>query len=96
MLRVNPRGSMLCRLLLNCLPLAAVCAPGYTGRKRGEVVRTRTTVLQIHTRQWIGTYAGRGNGDYQGELALSLRAIEVYLRSFALTSGVALVRLDGQ
>lgn len=23
--------------------LAAVCAPGYTGRKRGEVVRTRTT-----------------------------------------------------
>ncbi len=26
-----------------------VCAPGYTGRKRGEVVRTRTTVLQAHT-----------------------------------------------
>jgi hypothetical protein len=23
--------------------LDAVCAPGYTGRKRGEVVRTRTT-----------------------------------------------------
>src|SRR5258706_14042396 len=28
--------------------LDAVCAPGYTGRKRGEVVRTRTTALQIH------------------------------------------------
>ena len=40
--------------------LDAVCAPGYTGRKRGEVVRTRTTALQMHTRQWIGTYAGRG------------------------------------
>jgi hypothetical protein len=26
-----------------------VCAPGYTGRQRGEVVRTRTTVLQAHT-----------------------------------------------
>jgi hypothetical protein len=38
--------------------LSAVCAPGYTGRKRGEVVRTRTTALQMHTRQWIGTYAG--------------------------------------
>jgi hypothetical protein len=25
--------------------LSAVCAPGYTGRKRGEVVRTRTTLL---------------------------------------------------
>lgn len=34
---------------------AQVCAPGYTGRKRGEVVRTRTTVLQMHTRQWAGT-----------------------------------------
>jgi len=48
--------------------LDAVCAPGYKGRKRGEVVRTRTTALQIHTRQWIGTYAGKGNGDYRGEL----------------------------
>jgi hypothetical protein len=50
--------------------LDAVCAPGYTGRKRGEVVRTRTVALQMHTRQWIGTYAGRGNGDYQSELDL--------------------------
>ncbi len=38
------------------LPAAArrlqeVCAPGYTGRKRGEVVRTRTAILQAHTRK---------------------------------------------
>jgi hypothetical protein len=26
-----------------------VCAPGYRGRKRGEVVRTRTTVAQAHS-----------------------------------------------
>src|SRR5689334_23355751 len=45
---------------------------------------------------WIGTYAGRGNGDYQEELASALRAITTYLRSFALAPGVALVRLDGQ
>ena len=76
--------------------LDAVCAPGYKGRKRGEVVRTRTTALQMHTRQWIGTYAGRGNGDYRGELASALRAIAVYLRHFALLPEVALVRLDGQ
>ncbi|GHO57696.1 hypothetical protein [Ktedonobacter robiniae] len=76
--------------------LDAVCAPGYTGRKRGEVVRTRTVALQMHTRQWIGTYAGRGNGDYQGELALALQAITTYLGLFALTPEVALVRLDGQ
>ncbi|GHO48801.1 hypothetical protein [Ktedonospora formicarum] len=76
--------------------LDAVCAPGYTGRKRGEVVRTRTVALQMHTRQWIGTYAGRGNGDYQGELASALQAITAYLELFALTPEVALVRLDGQ
>ncbi|WP_338250765.1 hypothetical protein [Dictyobacter halimunensis] len=74
----------------------AVCAPGYTGRKRGEVVRTRTVALQMHTRQWIGTYAGRGNGDYQGELALALQAITTYVKFFALTPEAALVRLDGQ
>jgi hypothetical protein len=50
----------------------------------------------MHTRQWIGTYAGRGNGDYQGELASALRAITTYLELFALTAQVALVRLDGQ
>jgi hypothetical protein len=76
--------------------LDAVCAPGYTGRKRGEVVRTRTTTLQMHTRQWIGTHAGRGNGDYRGELASSLQTIVTYLAHFALTPEVALVRLDGQ
>ncbi|MBO0794117.1 MAG: hypothetical protein J2P36_24640, partial [Ktedonobacteraceae bacterium] len=83
------------------LPLAkrrldAVCAPGDIGRKRGEVVRTRTTALQMHTRQWVGTYAGKGNGDYQGELARALLAIATYLKHFALTPQAALVRLDGQ
>src|SRR3989440_8300651 len=75
--------------------LDAVCAPGYRGRKRGEVVRTRTTALQMHTRQWVGTYAGKGNGDYRGELASVLRAITAYLKHFAFPPEMALVRLDG-
>src|SRR5437660_8716135 len=75
--------------------LDAVCAPGYTGRKRGEVVRTRTTALQMHTRQWVGTYAGRGNGDYRDELAWALRAITAYLKHFAFPPEMALIRLDG-
>ncbi len=76
--------------------LDAVCAPGYRGRKRGEVVRTRTTALQMHTRQWVGTYAGKGNGDYRGELASALQAITTYLKCFAFLPEMALVRLDGQ
>ena len=73
-----------------------VCAPGYKGRKRGEVVRTRTAVLQMHTRQWLGTFGGAGNGDYRAELTSALQAIIAYLAQFKLTSEVALVRLDGQ
>jgi hypothetical protein len=76
--------------------LDAVCASGYTGRKRGELVRTRTTVLQMHTHQWIGTYSGKGNGDYRGELASALQAITTYLKQFAFSSEMALARLDGQ
>src|SRR5450631_791487 len=44
-----------------------VCAPGYLGRKRGEIVRTRTTILQAHTHQWLETFGNAGNGDYRGE-----------------------------
>src|SRR5260221_11184618 len=62
--------------------LDAVCGPGYRGRRRGEGVRTRTTVLQMHTRQWLGTYGGRGNGDYRGELGAGFRAIPAYLGAF--------------
>jgi hypothetical protein len=35
-----------------------VCAKGYQGRKRGEVVRTRTIVLQAHTHQQLATFGG--------------------------------------
>ncbi len=49
----------------------------------------------MHTRQWVGTYAGKGNGDYRGELASALRAITAYLKHFAFPKDVALVRLDG-
>ena len=39
-----------------------VCAPGYRGRQRGEIVRTRTTVSQAHSSQWLGSFGNRGNG----------------------------------
>ncbi len=76
--------------------LLAACAPGYTGRKRGEVVRTRTTLLQAHTHQWLGTFGNAGNADYRGELLRGLEVIVAYQASQGLTSGQALIRLDGQ
>src|SRR5258708_1995904 len=59
--------------------LGDVCAPGYRGRKRGEVVRTRTTVSQAHSSQWLGTFGNRGNGRYREELRKGLSAIGRYL-----------------
>jgi hypothetical protein len=50
----------------------------------------------MHTRQWVGTYACKGNGDYRGELASALRAITTYLKHFAFLPEMVLVGLDGQ
>jgi len=72
-----------------------VCAPGYLGRKRREVVRTRTVMLQAHTHQWIGTFGNAGNGDYRGELLRARDAIASYATKFAVPLSQVLVRLDG-
>ena len=76
--------------------LREVCAPGYLGRKRGEIVRTRTTVLQAHTHQWLGTFSGAGNGDYRGELLRAVKAISAYVKAQSVPLSQAVVRLDGQ
>jgi hypothetical protein len=76
--------------------LNRVCAAGYTGRKRGEVVRTRTVVSQAHSYQWLGSFGNRGNGRYREELRQGLSALGSYLQAHQLAPSSALVRLDGQ
>ena len=72
-----------------------VCAPAYLGRKRGQVARTRTTVLQAHSHHWLGTFSGAGNGDYRGELARACQAIISYAGWLCMPLSHILVRLDG-
>jgi hypothetical protein len=76
--------------------LDSVCAAGYTGRKRGEVVRTRTVISQAHNFQWLGSLGNRGNGHYRKELRQGLSAIGRYLAAQQLPQERALLRLDGQ
>ena len=71
------------------------CAPGYRGRKRGEVVRTRTIILQAHTHQFLGTFGGPGNGDYRGELLRAIGVIKSYATKPEIPTASMLVRLDG-
>lgn len=76
--------------------LKQVSAPGYTGRKRGEVVRTRTVVSQAHSYQWLGSFGNSGNGRYREELRRALTAVRGYLEAYHLSPASALLRLDGQ
>jgi hypothetical protein len=72
------------------------CAVGYTGRKRGEVVRTRTTLLQAHTHQWLASFGNPGNGKFREELRRAVAAIQSYLQANDFSEQHALIRLDGQ
>jgi hypothetical protein len=76
--------------------LNQVCAPGYTGRKRGEVVRTRTVVSQAHSYHWLGSFGNGGNGRYREELRRVLTTIRGYLEAHQISPSSALLRLDGQ
>ncbi len=76
--------------------LRPLCAPGYTGRRRGEVVRSRTTVLQAHTHQWIATFGKPGNGEYRAELRQAVTAIQRYREAHHHPAERVLLRLDGQ
>jgi hypothetical protein len=76
--------------------LNQVCAPAYTGRQRGEVVRTRTVVSQAHSYHWLGSFGNSGNGRYREELRRALTAIKGYLEAHHLSPISALLRLDGQ
>lgn len=71
------------------------CAAGYTGRKRGELVRTRTACLQAHTGEWLGGLAAAGNGSTLADIQQAAHDIGGYLsaRGFARHQGI--VRLDG-
>jgi hypothetical protein len=72
--------------------LRPLCAPGYTGRKRGEIVRTRTTVLQMHTHQWVASFGNPGNGQYREELRRAKTTIQEYIKAHGFPAERTLVR----
>src|SRR5260370_27003911 len=76
--------------------LDELCAPRYTGPKRGQVLRTRTVLAQAHSFQWLGSFGNRGNGRYRTELRQGLSAIGRYLTAHQFPQERALLRLDGQ
>src|SRR5438309_7520766 len=76
--------------------LRPLCAPGYTGRKRGEVVRSRTTILPAHTHQFLGTFGNPGNGEYRAELRQAVTSIQSSLQAHHHPQERALLQMSGQ
>lgn len=68
---------------------------GTQDAKCGEVVRTRTTILQAHIHQFMGTFGGSGNGDYRGERKRVRQVITSYAAAYQLLLSQIVVRLDG-
>ena len=99
MRRVKPPGNVRCLAILRCLQHDVDSMQFVRPATQGaSVVRWCACAPRrgpLHTRQWVGTYAGKGNGDYRGELASALRAIIAYLKHFAFPPEMALIRLDG-
>jgi len=100
MRRAKPPGNERYPVIRSCLLLDAAAMPSVRpDTPDASAVRWYAPAprrAEMHTRQWVGTYAGRGNGDYRGELASVLEAITTYLRQFTFTAAMALVRLDGE
>ena len=59
-------------------------------------MRTRTTVLQAHTHQWLASFGNPGNGQYREELRSAVAAIQAYVQAHDVPQEHALLRLDGQ
>src|SRR5256885_3383076 len=99
MRRAKPHGNAPCPAILPCLlPNADSMRSVLLATEDASAGRWCACAPQraeMHTRQWVGTYAGKGNGDYRGELASALRAIIAYLKHFAFPPEMALIRLDG-
>lgn len=59
-------------------------------------MRTRTTVLQAHSHQWLATFGNPGNGQYREELCRAVAAIQAYTKAYDFPEEHVLLRLDGQ
>jgi hypothetical protein len=76
--------------------LRPLCAAFLHWSQAGEVVRTRTTVLQAHTHQWLASFGNPGNGRYREELRRAVAAIQAYVKAHDVPQERVLLRLDGQ
>jgi hypothetical protein len=77
-------------------PRAASTAPGYTGRKRADTIRTRTAVLLSHAGMWVTGMALPGNGHRTAFLEHACTQIVALCAQVDVDLASVLVRADGE
>ena len=71
-------------------------APGYAGRKRGELQFRRIDVQNSESGLWIHTHLSPGNGEKVTDLNLALDAVRNHRKALDLNDCRAFVRFDGE
>lgn len=71
-------------------------APGYSGRKRGEVQISRSVLQHAGSALWLDTLLASGNGDPRTQLASALEAVVAVCGEVDHPLNRAVVRLDGE
>lgn len=71
-------------------------APGYAGRKRGDVVFRRITVQHAGSGAWLHAHLSRGNGQGVADLGPALDTVAATCDRLGAPRARALVRMDGE
>lgn len=73
-----------------------LAAPGYSGRKRGELQYRQCTVQHSGTSLWIHAHLSPGNGNRNTDLEACLDSIVLHCERFGIPLHTAIARLDGE
>ena len=90
--RALPEGEGLPAARRRSVPAAA---PGYPGRKRGEVQFSRGTLQHAGSSAWLHAMLGTGNGDGHAELEAALGVVVRTCNRLRHPLDRALLRIDG-
>jgi hypothetical protein len=89
--RALPAGDDLPKPIRRCVELA----PGYSGRKRGDIQLHRATLQHTGSSVWLDLQAAPGNGDARAELGHALDVVVETVDALDAPRERALVRADG-
>ncbi len=71
-------------------------APGYTGRKRADLIMNRMVIQQSHTQEFLGSLPMPGNGHRGPMIHWAAQQVAVYADAHGIPRGRCVLRGDGE